>query len=213
MPMAAFAVYAFARPEVNRQLEWLIPSEDTTITEDSKSFSREYFDSRLDAFYKQKYGNVTLSRIEKFDRLKEQFRVVAVLINSEDKIMVDNSILSIGEFQATVESIMTTRKQYDKPILLYFLNDIGTSKQYVERASTVLGATIEKHSSTTSPILVYWATKMRKYGEWQTTSHSQTERDVHVRIIDKNNKDYLVYINIYDTYDAIKKKFNIFLLN
>lgn len=205
VPMAVFAMYAFARPEVNRQLQQLIPSEDTTITGDSKSFTRDYFESRFDAYYEQTFGKNSLSSVEKFDRLKEQSQVVAVLINAENRIMVEHSIVSIEELQPVLESIMSAGKQQEKPLLVYFLADRGTSRELVAWASATLGITAEKFNSEDLPVLVYWDNGLR----YPSHKSGADEGSIRIKAYDINKKNYTVLFNVYDSYNVLKEKLSV----
>ena len=202
VPMAAFAMYAFARPGVNRHLQQLIPSEDTTIKGDSKSFTRHYFESRFDTYYEQTFGKNSLSSIEKFDRLKEQSQIVPVLINAENRIMVEHALVSVEEFRPTLESIMSAGKLQEKSLLFYFLTDRGTSHELVEWASATLGIIAEKFSSKDLPVLVYWDNGLRYPPQKSTVS----EGSVRVKAYDIDKKNYTIHFNVYDSYDVLKEK-------
>lgn len=157
VPMAAFALYAFARPDVNLHLQQLIPSEDTTISGDDQSFTREYFESQFDAYYEQRFGKSSANKREKFDRLKEQFAVIPVLINAENRILVEKTIVSKEQLQSMLESSITTKiKQHKNQVLFYFLADAGTAPEYVKQTAATFALILKKYNSKDFSVLVYW---------------------------------------------------------
>lgn len=211
VPIAVFAMYAFARLEVNRQLRQLIPSEDTTINKGDKILSCDFFDQTFDAYYKQQFEESSLSRYEKFDRLKEKSRVLPVLINSENKFLVGKEIMTLDEFRKSIDAVILKNIQPENPLLLFFMYDKGTSEEYVESSYEILRTVIEKNSSDETPVLVYCSSSSRHLKS--LGGQTLDDKVIWIRLFDKNDKEYLVDINEYDSFSVIKKKLNAFPVN
>lgn len=211
VPMAAFAMYAFARPEVNRQLQQLTSGEDTKIAQVGKSLTCESFNAEVDAYYEKVYGKSSLSTYEKFDRLKEQRNLLVVLANAEDRLSIQDfrshRIFAVEELESELKNMISTKKD-DKQILIYYLNDRGTSAPVVKKALDVISSVAKKHSTKEEPVLVYCA-NTADFPPRRSGSVSSNENAVRVSIYDIYEKNYTVYINEYDPMDLIREKLNI----
>lgn len=206
VPMAVFALYAFARPDVNLHLQQLIPSEDTTISGDDQSFTREYFESRFDAYYDQRFGQSSSSKREKFDRLKEQFSVIPILLNAENSILVEKKIVPKEQLQSILESSITTKiTQHKDQVLFYFLADEGASRNTVEQVTATLGLILNKYNSTDFPVLVYWDVP----SNYPPAASKMDNSSIRVKVYDKSNKEYPIFFNVYDSYDVMKEKLSV----
>ena len=76
LPVAALFVYACAQPEVNRQLEQAIRSEDTTISSSNQHFTPEFFEVELNKYISELGGSTSLTSAEKYNFLSEKTNVV-----------------------------------------------------------------------------------------------------------------------------------------
>ena len=76
LPVAALFVYACAQPEVNRQLEQAIRSEDTTISSSNQHFTPIFFEAELNKYISELGGSTSLTTAEKYNFLAEKTNVV-----------------------------------------------------------------------------------------------------------------------------------------
>ncbi|MDD4516649.1 M56 family metallopeptidase [Massilibacteroides sp.] len=207
VPMAAFAMYAFARPEISGQLQQLIPDEDTTISGNEQSYSCEPFDSEFDAYYRKVYGDDSLSMYEKFDRLKERSFTTALFLNSKDEILFSQDRIKIEQFASKLKTAISEATKVNKPLLVYFLYDRGTSTSMVAQITKTLNDVIhhykEKAEFAEKPVLVYFG-NTHDYNK-----NKETVSDILIKIYDKDNKSYTVVINPYDTMGEIREKLNL----
>lgn len=158
VPLATLAVYSFARPEVNRQLQLQIPGEDTKIAQTGQSFSCESFNEEFRTYYDKVYGTSTMSLSEKFDRMKEQGNLFVVLVNAEDRLLLQNLgknlILTADELKPELERAIVAGRS-DRVTLIYFLFDQDTSDDVKRTTLDVIGSLVVKCSTKEAPVLVF----------------------------------------------------------
>lgn len=211
VPMVAFAVYAFAQPDVNRQLQQLIPGEDTTIPKDVKTFNCESFNGAFDAYYKQRYGESSFSRYEKLDRLKDVSRMIRLLINVDDRYLISNDetslVMGMDEFEMKIDSFVSHVQGRDKPILIALQYDRGTSPKCLELTFSTLGKVVERYKTESSPVLIGCIEP--KHYPAGSRNNAQIGYGVNVKAVDKHGKEFNIDLSEYDTYAVLKKKLDV----
>lgn len=158
IPVAACTMLAFARPEMNRELESLVQSEGTTILQASKSYTREFFDKEIDGYIKKAGGGV-LSGEERLAFMKSHTQVVPFFVNAKDQILYNNIHLQMSEMpEALKETLFTSTGA--KPVMIFFLCDEQTSEGAVKKAQDLVGNAFEAYRFTEAgkeaPVLFFF---------------------------------------------------------
>lgn len=162
IPAATYTLYAFARPDVNRQLKQLIPSEDTIIPQEDKKYTPEFFESELNAWLTRIYGNDDLSRQKKETLLKEQTNITPLLVNSTGKIMFKGEYTSIELLPARLAETLLATYPNKKPVTISFQHDRASSYEMVDKVFQITGKVFADYADALKakqqPPLLYYAT-------------------------------------------------------
>ncbi|MDL2209108.1 M56 family metallopeptidase [Parabacteroides sp. OttesenSCG-928-O15] len=147
IPVAVCTLYAFARPEVNRQLEQLIPGEGTIISQDNKKYTPEYFEAEYEKFREFLFEGQTLSEYEKLLAMDKVTHTSFLLVNSIGDIMYNYEVTPINQLEKKFESMLSIQFADNKPILIYMQHDRGTPNEVIAQIYTILQRVFTKKES------------------------------------------------------------------
>lgn len=135
IPVAACTLYAFARPETNRQLEQLIPSEGTIIPQDNKKYTPEFFEAE---YRKYEENNFVFSEDSSSITFDTPTHVTYLLVNRNDDIMYGNEITSFDQLSKKLEATLAEEHTDKKPTFIFLQHDRATSKTAIDRVYKAL---------------------------------------------------------------------------
>jgi len=151
LPLAALSVYAFVRPEVTRQLEQIIRSEEQATSSSNQKFSPEFFEAELNKYISELGGSANLTVAEKFKFLYDKTNTVTLSINSKDDFLFGRITIS-GEryymrgenlaFELLSDSLknaLITEYPNNKPVLITMVYDRGSSSRVVNDIFQLVG--------------------------------------------------------------------------
>jgi beta-lactamase regulating signal transducer with metallopeptidase domain len=211
LPVAALSMYAFARPEVTRQLEHIIRSEDTAIPSNDQKYTPEFFEAELNKYISEQGGSTSLSIKEKADFLIEKTNFVSLFINFKDEILLSirrkgwtegRQIGTINK-QAVerLTDVLTKELNSDyfdeKPVLIYMAYDLGTSDNAVNEIFQMIGKIFadneEQFSRKKQPVLLLLG-ESKNYGQLSKNTNTVTETptdtiQVSIMFIDNKGKE------------------------
>lgn len=118
-PAAVCTLYAFAQPDMNRQLKQLIPSESTTILQDNQN-SSFFFDDERQAFLDK------LSYEERMEWLEKNTRVLYLFVNKNAQIMFSNERITLEQLPAKLKAGIQQACSNPLPITICYLSDLAT---------------------------------------------------------------------------------------
>nr|WP_129731633.1 M56 family metallopeptidase [Parabacteroides goldsteinii] len=123
VPVGLIVLNAFARPEVNRQLETLIQSKDKETPPNEQQDVREFFRTELDKYISEK-ENVQNPSQEYMSRfLNEKTDRQDLFVNSLGQILLNNKYATVDNLPEKLTNIFASAK--DKPIAFYSYIDAG----------------------------------------------------------------------------------------
>lgn len=147
IPVAICTLYAFARPEVNRQLEQLIPGEGTIISQDNKKYTPEYFEAEYEKYRDFLFEGQTFSEYEKLLAMDKVSHTSFLLVNSMGAVMYNNEVTPIDQLEKKFESMLSIPFADNKPILIYMQHDRGTPNEVIAQIYTILQRVFTKKES------------------------------------------------------------------
>ncbi|MDL2245869.1 M56 family metallopeptidase [Parabacteroides sp. OttesenSCG-928-J18] len=122
IPVAVCTLYAFARPEVNRQLEQLIPGEGTIISQDNKKYTPEYFEAEYVRFEKE---------VLKGQDPREATHLSYLLVNARDMILYKNQLIDIVQLESKLKTTLLEEHADGKPILISLQHDVASTESFI----------------------------------------------------------------------------------
>lgn len=158
IPVAVLSVHAFARPEISRQLERFIQSEDTSIPQQNKGYTPEFYEAELNKYINQLQGDDTGSLKEKSEFLKNKTNGVDLLVNSLGEILFNFEFTSIDQLATAVKNVLFTDYQNKKPVLINIMIDKGAPADIQSNIWNIVGEIFasekDRLESRKQPILV-----------------------------------------------------------
>ena len=209
LPVVALSMYAFARPDVNRQLEQIIRSEDTTIPSNDQIYTPEFFEAELNRFIIEQGGNASFSVSEKIDFLAKRTNCVRLLINAEDNVFLGvpckntNDILHIlitkslafERIPVELSKALLMEYQNEKPLLIYLSYDRGTTSGMVDKiyqiARKVFVDNEECLKQKKQPVLFFYEEPGMYYGKQIPGSGSPVDTEtplIYMSALDETGK-------------------------
>lgn len=121
VPLAAGMLQAFARPEINRQLESLTASESTTILQESEKWTEEYFDNAFNKFIKaESYDPEKMTEKELRDFCLS-IRRDGFQINRYGDIILSETVISPAEVKERIKKMFSSIGQKNTKWVAVFL--------------------------------------------------------------------------------------------
>lgn len=197
LPLAALSMYAFARPEVTRQLEQIIRSEDITISSSNQNFTPEFFETELNRYISELGGNTSWTSAEKYNFLAGKTNVVNLFINAKDQILLGGEHSTIERLSFALTQKLVTDYSNKKPVLINMQFDRGTSTDAINKIYQITGKVFadneELFKQKKQPVLLILASP-KAYGQPRqnttTVSGNPTEKPlISITIIDNTSKE------------------------
>ncbi|MDL2277253.1 M56 family metallopeptidase [Parabacteroides sp. OttesenSCG-928-G07] len=149
LPVAICALYAFANPDVNRQLEQLLPNEGTINLQDKK-YTKAYFEKEFAANFK----NLPADPRERQDYLEKNANTVTLLVNSISLMLFEGDFITPEVLATELQNKYAAFKD-DKPFVINLQHDSGTPPETVEQVLSICGQFIdEKGQKSKHPLLL-----------------------------------------------------------
>lgn len=203
VPVAACAMVAFARPDVNRQLEQLAAHEGTTISSSKDAYSPEFFRKELEQYIKRMNGSV-MADDSRLDYLKEHTTVVPFFINAKAEIMYKGNYARSEQMPVKLKETLSSQYKKDRPVLIYFLNDVATPKDAVEKALNQVGEAFKEFRATPEgkecPVLLYYGPVKNCHSDGKPVAKIQ------VKFSDKQNRTYSILLTELSNPSEIRRK-------
>lgn len=145
VPVGLIVLNAFARPEVNRQLETLVQSKDRETPPNDQQDVREFFKTELDKYLKK--ANPTISYEQTDDFLNKNTVKTNLFINANGALLLANKLVTIEELSTKLQELFTSQANSGKPVSFYFLMDINSPKDVVKRTLEIVKEAFQKQQA------------------------------------------------------------------
>ncbi len=139
IPVAASTLYAFARPDVNRQFEQLIPSESTTIPQDNKQIPPEMTNNEMNTKIQ------SLPDSERMKWLQANSNPVTLFVNAKADILCNNDYTSRQQLLAKLSESLCADYKNTKPVIIYCLYDRATPALAVDSIRQIAIEAVERN--------------------------------------------------------------------
>ena len=215
LPVAALSMYAFARPDVTRQLEQIIRSEDTTIPSNDQIYTPEFFDAELNRYIIEQGGSASLSVSEKADFLAKRTNCVRLLINAEDNVLLGvpdkntnvsfqiqiTKSLAFERIPVELSKALLTDYPNKKPVLICLIYDRGTSSEMVAKIYQIVGKVFADNETLLKqkeqPVLLFYEEPQTYHGKQISGSGSPADTEkpqIDISVLDETGKALLAFI-------------------
>lgn len=156
VPVAAFAMAAFARQEADLHLSSIINHEDTAISLQQSPSDSIYFKTELDKYFAG-LNMSDASHEKKLDAINANTDRIMFLVNSENEILLNNRYAKMPEVLQIMEDFMKNHKG-NRPVSVIFLADRGSSPETVKEAKQLIRKAYASYLKTPSganqPVIV-----------------------------------------------------------
>lgn len=123
VPVGLVVLNAFARPEVNRQLETLIQSKDKETPPEEQQDVMSFFKTELDKYIVKTDNVRNLSDKYRSDFLETRTDKQDLFINALGQILLNNEYTTVDNLPDKLKTIFASSK--GKPVAIYSLIDVG----------------------------------------------------------------------------------------
>lgn len=123
VPVGLIVLNAFARPEVNRQLETLIQSKDKETPPDEQQDVMNFYKTELDKYIAKTDNVQNPSDKYRSDFLDTKTDKQNLFINALGQILLNNEYTTVDNLPDKLKTIFASVKE--KPIAIYSLIDVG----------------------------------------------------------------------------------------
>ena len=147
VPVGLIVLNAFARPEVNRQLETLIQSKDKDTPLDEQQDLKEFFKTELDKYVNDTVITASADKTSAF--LKKNTNMHELFMNANSVVLLNyDKMLSIEELPPVLQEQFSSQKKNGKPVSFYFKQDINTPKEKVDRTLEMVKKAFQQQQAT-----------------------------------------------------------------
>ena len=180
VPVGLIVLNAFARPEVNRQLETLIQSKDKDTPPDEQQDLKEFFKTELKNY---------MTKVEPQARFEPDAIVVFVKTNTEPKdlfinalgdILLDNRFVDYKAPEQLSARLQELLEKGKKPVSFYFLIDINTPQEATETVLRLVKEAFEKQQKAVgvdkAPFLLFEDARNNKNFPVKKTTQSSSDK-------------------------------------
>lgn len=160
VPVGLIVLNAFARPEVNRQLETLVQSKDKETPPEEQQDMRRFFKMELEKYMREKMGITTPSDEDKNNFLEKETNKQMLLVNALGQILLNNKFTSYGDLPEKLKHIFETPSaRAGKPVAFYSMIDRGVPSKALANILSIVNRAFlkqqEKSGTSNVPILFY----------------------------------------------------------
>ena len=132
VPVGLIVLNAFARPEVNRQLETLVQSKDKETPPEEQQDIKSFFKTELDSYMKKVEPQTAFEPDEIIAFMKKNTEPKDLFINAKGDVLLNNDFANYKEKEQFLGKLQDLFEKSKKPVSFYFLIDINTPEEATE---------------------------------------------------------------------------------
>lgn len=132
VPVGLIILNAFARPEVNRQLETLVQSKDKETPPEEQQDMKSFFKTELDSYMKKVEPQTAFEPDEIIAFMKKNTEPKDLFINAKGDVLLNNDFANYKEKEQFLGKLQDLFEKSKKPVSFYFLIDINTPEEATE---------------------------------------------------------------------------------
>lgn len=132
VPVGLIVLNAFARPEVNRQLETLVQSKDKETPPEEQQDMKSFFKTELDSYMKKVEPQTRFEPDEIIAFMKKNTEPKDLFINAKGDVLLNNDFANYKEKEQFLTKLQDLFEKSKKPVSFYFLIDINTPEEAIE---------------------------------------------------------------------------------
>ena len=132
VPVGLIVLNAFARPEVNRQLETLVQSKDKETPPEEQQDMKSFFKTELDSYMKKVEPQTRFEPDEIIAFMKKNTEPKDLFINAKGDVLLNNDFANYKEKEQFLGKLQDLFEKSKKPVSFYFLIDINTPEEATE---------------------------------------------------------------------------------
>ncbi|WP_369526083.1 M56 family metallopeptidase [Parabacteroides goldsteinii] len=132
VPVGLIVLNAFARPEVNRQLETLVQSKDKETPPEEQQDMKSFFKTELDSYMKKVEPQAAFGPDEIIAFMKKNTEPKDLFINAKGDVLLNNDFANYKEKEQFLGKLQDLFEKSKKPVSFYFLIDINTPEEATE---------------------------------------------------------------------------------
>lgn len=132
VPVGLIVLNAFARPEVNRQLETLVQSKDKETPPEEQQDMKSFFKTELDSYMKKVEPQTRFEPDEIIAFMKKNTEPKDLFINAKGDVLLNNDFANYKEKEQFLTKLQDLFEKSKKPVSFYFLIDINTPEEATE---------------------------------------------------------------------------------
>lgn len=132
VPVGLIVLNAFARPEVNRQLETLVQSKDKETPPEEQQDMKSFFKTELDSYMKKVEPQTQFEPDEIIAFMKKNTEPKDLFINAKGDVLLNNDFANYKEKEQFLTKLQDLFEKSKKPVSFYFLIDINTPEEATE---------------------------------------------------------------------------------
>ena len=132
VPVGLIVLNAFARPEVNRQLETLVQSKDKETPPEEQQDMKSFYKMELDSYMKKVEPQTRFEPDEIIAFMKKNTEPKDLFINAKGDVLLNNDFANYKEKEQFLGKLQDLFEKSKKPVSFYFLIDINTPEEATE---------------------------------------------------------------------------------
>ena len=132
VPVGLIVLNAFARPEVNRQLETLVQSKDKETPPEEQQAMKLLFKTELESYIKKVDPQTRFEPDEIIAFMKKNTEPKDLFINAKGDVLLNNDFANYKEKEQFLGKLQDLFEKSKKPVSFYFLIDINTPEEATE---------------------------------------------------------------------------------
>lgn len=132
VPVGLIVLNAFARPEVNRQLETLVQSKDKETPPEEQQDMKSFFKTELESYMKKVEPQTAFEPDEIIAFMKKNTEPKDLFINAKGDVLLNNDFANYKEKEQFLGKLQDLFEKSKKPVSFYFLIDINTPEEATE---------------------------------------------------------------------------------
>lgn len=132
VPVGLIVLNAFARPEVNRQLETLVQSKDKETPPEEQQDMKSFFKTELDSYMRKVEPQTAFEPDEIIAFMKKNTEPKDLFINAKGDVLLNNDFANYKEKEQFLGKLQDLFEKSKKPVSFYFLIDINTPEEATE---------------------------------------------------------------------------------
>lgn len=132
VPVGLIVLNAFARPEVNRQLDTLVQSKDKETPPEEQQDMKSFFKTELDSYMKKVEPQTAFEPDEIIAFMKKNTEPKDLFINAKGDVLLNNDFANYKEKEQFLGKLQDLFEKSKKPVSFYFLIDINTPEEATE---------------------------------------------------------------------------------